>query len=131
MVTCTTTGNLRDCFVKRPRPACTTIMDRGFAMIPLPRWGRTEDWRVHKKKIQSGIGPQAGDKLPQNDRTKLSLQSFDHFVVGDPVPAECTYALQLIVAALPLVHTQQSSQSALPTSEPKFHSSKTEPMNMV
>ena len=32
------------------RPACTTVVDRGVAMIPLSRWARTEDWRIHKKK---------------------------------------------------------------------------------
>ena len=32
------------------RPACTTVMNRGVAMNPLRRWGRTEDWRMQKKK---------------------------------------------------------------------------------
>ena len=25
------------------------FQDRGFAMIPLPAWGRTLDWRMYKK----------------------------------------------------------------------------------
>ena len=32
------------------RLACQAITDRGFAMIPLPSWGRTWAWRMHKKK---------------------------------------------------------------------------------
>ena len=28
--------------------ACTTVMDRGIAMIPLPTWGCTEDWQMIK-----------------------------------------------------------------------------------
>ena len=36
------------------RPACQTITDRGIAMIPLPRWGRTLDWRMNKKKNTGG-----------------------------------------------------------------------------
>ena len=32
------------------RMACQIITDRGVAMIPLPRWGYTLDWRRTKKK---------------------------------------------------------------------------------
>ena len=32
------------------RLACQIITDRGIAMIPLPRWGRTLDWRMDRKK---------------------------------------------------------------------------------
>ena len=55
MVTCTTAWNLRDRLSSAPdTPACTTVMDYGVAMTPLPRWGRTEDWQMHKK--QDGFG---------------------------------------------------------------------------
>ena len=32
------------------RLACQIITDRGVTMIPLPRWDRTEDRRMHKNK---------------------------------------------------------------------------------
>ena len=32
------------------RLVCQTIRDRGIAMILLPRWGCTLDWRSKKKK---------------------------------------------------------------------------------
>ena len=40
------------------RPACQTISDRGVAMIPLPTWGRTLDWRKNQKSVSCNTFPQ-------------------------------------------------------------------------
>ena len=59
-----TPGDVRERFVKRPRQTSMYYRyDRGVAMIPLPRWGRAEDWRrTPPKKYQHLSTPALPEK---------------------------------------------------------------------
>ena len=47
------------------RPASQTITDRGTAMILLPRWGRTLDWRKQKKIATIKRPPRKNKNYPE------------------------------------------------------------------